>query len=568
MTELASSPVKRPRENNKLNGSTITEGTIKMYKRDPAHRVFVNRSLNMAKIKIFGFDMDYTLAVYKSPVYEDMGFEKLKERLVAIGYPKEIEDFKYDPAFPCRGLWFDRQFGTLLKVDCYGNVLVAVHGFRFMKSYEIGKMYPNKYVQLDENRIYVLNTLFNIPETYMIACMIDFFISKKDYEQSDMGVRCGDLFMSYKSIFQDIRNSVDWVHFHGDMKDHTVQNLEKFVHKDKRLPLFLERIRQHGQKTMIITNSDYKYTNKIMEYLLDFPEFQQPEQGTKGRDWITFFDYVVVDAKKPMFFKDGTILRKVDRATGSLSLGHHMGPLEKGCVYSGGSVDVISELVGAKGKDVLYVGDHIFGDILKSKKERGWRTFLVVPEMAQELKVWTEQKSLFDQIENLECEMADSFRDLDSSTREIPDISKYKKEMMETVHKLDLSYGMLGSIFRSGSRQTFFSAQVQRYADLYTSNLLSLLHYPFTYMFRAPSMLMPHESTVDHDRHYAVEDGDTSLGLRQRPKDFDIETPTKIMRQNNVPHLHANMPCKVTHYHDEDEDSDEDSSSAMSDKSG
>jgi hypothetical protein len=26
------------------------------------------------------------------------------------------------------------------------------------------------------------------------------------------GVRCGDLFMSYKSIFQDVRNAVDWVH--------------------------------------------------------------------------------------------------------------------------------------------------------------------------------------------------------------------------------------------------------------------------------------------------------------------------------------------------------------------
>ncbi|CAG2243603.1 E3.1.3.5 [Mytilus edulis] len=557
MTELPSSPVKRPRENNKLNGSTVTEGNIKMYKRDPAHRIY-KTNVSFGRLKVEGSVLEtlykFKSGLYKSPVYEDMGFEKLKERLVAIGYPKEINEFKYDPAFPCRGLWFDRQFGTLLKVDCYGNVLVAVHGFRFMKSWEIGKMYPNKYVQLDENRIYVLNTLFNIPETYMIACMIDFFITKKDYEQSDMGVRCGDLFMSYKSIFQDIRNSVDWVHYHGDMKDYTVQNLETFVHKDKRLPLFLERIRQHGQKTMIITNSDYKYTNKIMEYLLDFPE-------------VSKVYYVVVDAKKPMFFKDGTILRKVDRATGSLSLGHHMGPLEQGCVYSGGSVDVISELVGAKGKDVLYVGDHIFGDILKSKKERGWRTFLVVPEMAQELKVWTEQKSLFDQIETLECEMADSFRNLDSSTRDVPDISKYKKEMMETVHKLDLSYGMLGSIFRSGSRQTFFSAQVQRYADLYTSNLLSLLHYPFTYMFRAPSMLMPHESTVDHDLTYAAEDGDTSLGLRQRPKDFDIETPTKIMRQNNVPHLHANMPCKVTHYHDEDEDSDEDSSSAMSDKS-
>ena len=32
--------------------------------------------------------------------------------------------------------------------------------------------------------------------------------------RSDCGVRCGNLYMSYKSIFQDIRNSMDWVHFH------------------------------------------------------------------------------------------------------------------------------------------------------------------------------------------------------------------------------------------------------------------------------------------------------------------------------------------------------------------
>ena len=40
--------------------------------------------------------------MYKSPVYEGMGFEKLKDRLLAIGYPAEINEFKYDPAFPCR----------------------------------------------------------------------------------------------------------------------------------------------------------------------------------------------------------------------------------------------------------------------------------------------------------------------------------------------------------------------------------------------------------------------------------------------------------------------------------
>ena len=31
------------------------------------------------------------------------------------------------------------------------------------------------------------------------------------------------------------------------------------------------------------------------------------------RDWTSYWDVVVVDAKKPLFFAEGTILRKVDR---------------------------------------------------------------------------------------------------------------------------------------------------------------------------------------------------------------------------------------------------------------
>jgi 5'-nucleotidase len=55
---------------------------------------------------------------------------------------------------------------------------------------------------------------------------------------------------------------------------------------------------------------------------------------------------------------------------------------------------------------------------------------------------------------------------------------------------MDLAYGMMGSLFRSGSRQTFFSSQVVRYADLYAATFLNLIYYPFSYMFRAPAMLV------------------------------------------------------------------------------
>jgi len=38
------------------------------------------------------------------------------------------------------------------------------------------------------------------------------------------------------------------------------------------------------------------------------------------------------------------------------------------------------------GLGVLYVGDHIFADILRSKRSLGWRTCLIVPELSAELQ--------------------------------------------------------------------------------------------------------------------------------------------------------------------------------------
>ena len=64
----------------------------------------------------------------------------------------------------------------------------------------------------------------------------------------------------------------------------------------------------------------------------------------------------------------------------------------------------------AKGKDVLYLGDHIFGDILKSKKIRGWRTFLIVPELVQELHVWTDKCQLFAELQNFDVMLGDMYK--------------------------------------------------------------------------------------------------------------------------------------------------------------
>ena len=55
---------------------------------------------------------------------------------------------------------------------------------------------------------YLLPTI----ETYLIACLVNYFSTQPDFVDGDKGVRKGDLFMSWESIFSDVRNTVDWVH--------------------------------------------------------------------------------------------------------------------------------------------------------------------------------------------------------------------------------------------------------------------------------------------------------------------------------------------------------------------
>ncbi|XP_019795475.1 cytosolic purine 5'-nucleotidase isoform X1 [Orcinus orca] len=541
---------------------------LKKYRREAYHRVFVNRSLAMEKIKCFGFDMDYTLAVYKSPEYESLGFELTVERLVSIGYPQELLSFAYDSTFPTRGLVFDTLYGNLLKVDAYGNLLVCAHGFNFIRGSQVAaqkrpetrEQYPNKFIQRDDTeRFYILNTLFNLPETYLLACLVDFFTNCSRYTSCETGFKDGDLFMSYRSMFQDVRDAVDWVHYKGSLKEKTVENLEKYVVKDGKLPLLLSRMKEVG-KVFLATNSDYKYTDKIMTYLFDFPH--GPKPGSSHRPWQSYFDLILVDARKPLFFGEGTVLRQVDTKTGKLKIGTYTGPLQHGIVYSGGSSDTICDLLGAKGKDILYIGDHIFGDILKSKKRQGWRTFLVIPELAQELHVWTDKSSLFEELQSLDIFLAELYKHLDSSSNERPDISSIQRRIKKVTHDMDMCYGMMGSLFRSGSRQTLFASQVMRYADLYAASFINLLYYPFSYLFRAAHVLMPHESTVEHT-HVDINEMESPLATRNRTsvdfKDTDYKRHqlTRSISEIKPPNLFPLAPQEITHCHDEDDDEEE-----------
>ena len=69
-----------------------------------------------------------------------------------------------------------------------------------------------------------------------------------------------------------------------------MNNIDKFIERDIRLPLLLDRMHENGKKTFLLTNSDYRYTEKVMKFLFDVP-------SAKGRLWKSYFDFIVVDAR-------------------------------------------------------------------------------------------------------------------------------------------------------------------------------------------------------------------------------------------------------------------------------
>src|SRR3954463_7098862 len=84
-------------------------------------RVYVNRNLRLHKIETFGFNMDYTLAIYTQARIEELSMRATLDKLCANkGYPEEIRHLTYDAALAIRGLVVDRMNGNIFKPDRYG----------------------------------------------------------------------------------------------------------------------------------------------------------------------------------------------------------------------------------------------------------------------------------------------------------------------------------------------------------------------------------------------------------------------------------------------------------------
>jgi len=464
----------------------------------PGRGLYCNRTLNMRSIRAVGYDMDYTLVHYHSERWERRAYQHLRRRLREADWP--VDDLRFDPGLVMRGLVIDCELGNVLKVNRFGFVKQAQHGTEPLGPEAVRQLYAREIVELASPRYAFANTLFSLSEGCLFAQLVD---------RLDQGAFAAGL--SYRDLYRQIRTSTDAAHMEGRLKAEIMARPERFVVLDDEAALALLDQRHAGKKLLLITNSDWPYTDSMMSYAYD-------RFLPKGMRWRELFDLVLVAARKPSFFESRAPALRIVDAAGLLQ--PHVGPLEPGSCYFGGSAHLVEEALGLSGDQILYVGDHVYADVHVSKSVLRWRTALVLRELEPEIAAVERMRA--QQLE-LGALMADKerlewqhyqlrlrlqrrrkgyARAQDDSPRAL---QRRMAKLRDELVALDRRIGPLaeaaakahsprwGLMMRAGNDKSQLARQVEQYADVYTSRVSNFLFAtPFAYL-RSPRGNLPHD---------------------------------------------------------------------------
>ncbi|XP_038986589.1 cytosolic purine 5'-nucleotidase isoform X2 [Phoenix dactylifera] len=442
------------------------------------------------------------IAAWEGRAY-DYGMANLR----SMGFP--VDGLEFDPDLVIRGLVMDKERGNLVKADRFGYVKRAMHGTKMLSTRAVSEIYGRELVDLrNEGQWEFLNTLFSVSEAVMFMQMVD------RLDEGAVRTELGPL--DYKGLFKAVSKALFRAHVEGQLKSEIMTEPERFVEPDPELPLALLDQKEAGKRLLLITNSDYHYTNKMMHHA--FNKFLPNDMG-----WRELFDMVIVSASKPEFFQMSHPLYEVVTSDGL------MRPCFKarsGGLYSGGSAQMVEKSLDIHGDEILYVGDHIFTDVSQSKVHLRWRTALICRELEDEFNALIHSQScraalitlvqqkevvgdLFNQL-RLALQRRTKGRPaqtLSATNMDEQELTESMQKLLIVMQRLDQKIAPMleadgelfnrrwGYLSRAGLwDKSHLTKQIEKYADIYTSRVSNFLHYtPFMY-FRSQEQMLAHDS--------------------------------------------------------------------------
>jgi len=463
--------------------------------------VYANSYVDLSKVSTIGFDYDYTLVTYTQELLGliyDMALRRLVEEKE---YPREMLEsgLRFDPFFSIRGLAVDRENGWICHLSYTHKVASAWEGRHRVSRPNLMAEYSGKRALSPserKRRLKPLNDLFSMAECCLMADTVQFFLDR-------------DIPFCPRSAVNDVLGSITNTHISGDFHKLVAQEPEKYFEEKPHLKQVLDGMKDAGKRLIFVSNSPFWYCDAGMNYVV-------------GPDWRDQWDVVITSAGKPAFYtEDNRPFREVDIGTGKLKFRQVL-KLEKGRVYTAGCLKELTQCINwshplssssdqddipyddiyspLTSPNVMYVGDSLFADLVDAKREFGWTTAAVTPEVGWEIELQrkTEFRVAGRAIEMLLNSLRLYQRQLGTGLR-----SKEDLEVMDKMERLVSSWrdeqtrllgNSFGSVFRARYQPSLFAHSLRRYCDLYMSNVGSLRHYSPQHRFYPESpKLLSHE---------------------------------------------------------------------------
>ncbi|KAM4697199.1 5'-nucleotidase domain-containing protein 2-like [Rhinophrynus dorsalis] len=312
--------------------------------------IYANNEVCLGDIEIYGFDYDYTLALYSNALHS-MIFNTARDILVEqYKYPDGIQKYEYMPNFAVRGLHYDINKGLLMKIDAYHYIQLGTvyRGLKPVPDEEVMDLYQGTHhIPLHQvsgfygkgPAVKQFMDIFSLPEMNLLAVANDFFITHDiDYDPIH--------------LYKDVTDAIRDVHIKGFMYKWIMQDLEKYILRGDETYAVLHRLASQGKKLFLITNSPFSFVDKGMKYMV-------------GKDWRDFFDVLIVQADKPSFFNDCVKpFRRLD-GNGDLKW-DKITKLEKGQVYKQGKAHPLKSIVHFRWAMTKNLFNPQFGSIFRT----------------------------------------------------------------------------------------------------------------------------------------------------------------------------------------------------------
>ena len=461
---------------------------------DNSRAIFTNRSLRFNKIKAVGFDFDHTLGLYNCDELDKLAMQLVIDRLVKNEQiPKAYFETIPDPIFAQKGLIIDVEEGNVLKIDRFGHVVCAYHGAEKLSQQSRRDIYSDVdcIPHVTQGRRFIqIDSAFAKPEVLLFSALVP---------------HVGKTNGGYQSLWYTIRSFTDLIHKDGSLKNLIMRDPQSYVNPDFDIVRMLRKLRAAGKQVFLLTNSEWEYTDVMLNPALGI----SPDSADSVE--IDLFDFIFCDAAKPDFFRNPSPQPAVAVA------GHDN-------VFRGGHIGELEEKLCCGKRDVLFVGDHIYSDLITSKRSTYWRTMLVISELKEELDVLTGLPGMAQGIKQADerrlltehevrhwtaiqaalsrCSEQE-YGSLVASVkvecvkhreRAVNALREYIKQR-ETLHsKLSEAINPYwGSLFRARSELTYYAMQLENFACTYTSHASNLALYPDDHYFRSGMDYLPHE---------------------------------------------------------------------------